>query len=188
MAFGTVVFTLRNLRIAGLLPNLSYVTQSYSLEHGSELSFEVMADTDQLRSYGMIAELLSVVTHLEFTLINASLDPDGMFPMTGIDWGSSGSAPNQVATADILAGDDGLPYFGIVGDFASLYGSSVLIGLRRCKLDTLPGWKVEMNKFRIAETKGKAIVIDTTTRRLHRVRRYETGQQIPTDLNLFFAA
>ncbi len=185
--FGDVVYTLTNLVVARLKADLTYDVVSRSLGLGSQLSFEVQSDTDKLRSYGMVARMLAILTHLEGTIAAGAIEADALWILTGHNTTSSGSAPNRTGTVDVLAGGASLPYFGAVGSFASEDGANALVGLRRCMLDTFPGWTVEENKFRVAETKFSAMPIDTTSRKLHRIRRYETVAAIPGDLNAFFA-
>ncbi len=185
--FASVVFTITNIRVARLRADGTYDPVSYSLQYGSEMSFEVEADTDQIKSYGMIVALLSIVTSLAGTLKQAAIDPPGLNIMVAVDDTSTGSTPNRVATADFLAGGAGLPYFGAAGDFAAENGANAHLGLRKMKLDTMPGWMVEQNKFRLDEVKFRAIPIDTTTRKMHRLKRNETSAALPEDLNTFFA-
>lgn len=187
MAFADVIYTITDIRVAKLLASGSYHTTSFSLLLGSEMSFSFSADNDQIKSYGLLAALLSIITGVEGTLKQASIDRDGIYVLTGTDAESSGSTPNQQVTMDVLAGGAGLPYFGAVGNFAADDGGNALVGLRKCKLDTWPAWTVEQNRFRITDTPFKAIPIDTTTRKLVRIRPYETATSIPSDINSFFA-
>lgn len=187
LEFADVSFTLTNIVIARLKSDQTYDTVSRSLALGSEMSFEVMADTDKLRSYGMVARMLTILTHLEGTLRAGAIEADALWILTGHNTTSSGAAPNRTATLDALAGGAGLPYFGAVGDFMSDDGGNVHVGLRRVMLDAFPGWTVEENKFRLAEVKFTAAPIDTTSRKLHRLRRNETASAIPSNLNTFFA-
>jgi hypothetical protein len=184
---GDVVYTITDIRVARWLPGNTYDTTSFSLTYGSEMSFEVDADNDELMSYGMAVSALSIIKKLTGTLKQAAIDSNGIYVLTGHSTTTSGSTPNRTITTDMLAGGSGLPFFGAVGNFASEDGANVLLGLRKCKLDTLPGWTVEMNKFRLSEVKFKAFTPDVTTRKLHRIRRYETAAAIPVDLNTFFA-
>jgi hypothetical protein len=185
--FADVVYTLTNLVVARLKADLTYDVVSRALGLGNQLSFSVKADNDQLRSYGMVARLLTILTNAEGMLSAGAVEADVLWILTGHNTTSSGSAPNRVGTVDVLAGGSGLPYFGVVGAFASEDGANALIGLRRAMLDTFPEWTVEENKFRVAETKFTAIPIDTTSRKLHRIKRNETAAAIPGDLNTFFS-
>jgi hypothetical protein len=185
--FATVVYTIRNIKVSRLnVVAETYDTVSYSLSLGSEMSFTFTADQDQLKSYGMLAALLSILTGIEGTLNQAAIDPPVLNIIAGQDAVSSGSTPNQVRTMDVLAGNSGLPYFGAVGDFATDDGGNVMVGLRKCKLDTFPAWTVEQNKFRIAEVAFKAIPLNTSGRKLARIRSNETATAIIDNFNTFF--
>lgn len=185
--YGDVVFTLIDLKVAPWLAGNTYSPTAVTLGYSSEMSFQVNSDTDQIKAFGMLVELLAVITHAEGKIKNAAVDSEATYVLSGFATTSSGTTPSRTGTLDILGGGAGLPYFGAVGAFAGLNGAGILVGIRKCKLDTIPGWTVEQNKFRMAETGFKGIVPDTSTRSLLKIRKYETAIAIPVDLNSFFA-
>lgn len=187
--YGEVLYALRDLRAARFFTaTATYDTASSTIDYAAECSFDYMVDNDALPAFGMNAEGLSVVTHAEGMVRNGSATRDAMFIVAGTTSVSSGTLPNRTATYEIQSGGSGLPYFGMVGRYAALDGSCVLVGFRKAKLDAPPGWKVEQNKFRIAEMKFKSFPVDPTATviKLVRVRFYETDTAIPVDLNSFF--
>lgn len=187
--FGEVNYALRDLRVSRYLSaTATYDTASTTLDYAAECSFDYMVDNDVLPAFGMNVEALSVITHIEGVIRNGSASRDALFIVAGGVSVSSGTTPTRTATYELQSGGSGLPYFGMVARYAALDGSSVTVGFRKCKLDAPPGWKVEQNKFRIAEMKFKALPIDPTATviRLGRARFNETDTAIPTDLNSFF--
>lgn len=187
VSYGDVVFTLNDLKVAPWLSGNTYSPTAVSLGYTSTLSFSVQADNDQIKAFGMLVELLSVITHIEGNIENAAIDSEASWVLSGFATTSSGSAPSRTGTMDILGGGGGLPYFGAVGAFAGLNNSGIFVGIRKCKLDTFPEWNVDQNKFRMAKTGFKGVVPDTSSRYLIRIRKYETATTVPTDLNTFFA-
>lgn len=184
--YGDVEFNLTDLRLAPLLSNNTY-GGSVSLVYGNSLSFGPEAANDDLMSYGMLVERLAVLEKVTGQFQQGAFDATSLWIMTGATTSSSGTTPSRQADTEILLGGSGLPYFGVIGNFASLNGANVLIGLRKIQLDTFPEWKVDANKFRISETNFTGMAIDTTTRKAVKMRRYETAVNNITDFNVFFA-
>ncbi len=184
--WGDVVFNLTGVNVARLLTGNLYGLAG-SLEYGQELSFSVISDNDELMSYGMIVERLAIPKKIEGTIKQGAIDFLPLATMTGFAPASSGTTPNRTRVVDVLAGGSGLPYFGLIGAFAGTFGANTLCGFPKAQLDSFPSWEVEANKFRIGETKFTAMAIETTTRKLLRIRSYETAAAVPTDFANWFS-
>jgi hypothetical protein len=181
--FGDVVFNITDIRVTPMLANGTYLTTSFSLDLGSEMSFSPEHDQDTIKAYGMFTNRLSILTNVKGMLKQAAMDAAALWAMTGVGTSTSGVTPNQVATATLLGGGSGLPYFGVVGSFAAENGANVLVGLYKCQLDTLPQWTVEQNKFRITEVGFFGMAASISSRKVGVIKKYETAVTVPTDLN-----
>lgn len=180
-----VTYTARQIRVAPLLSTGAYGTVSVALAYQGQVEINVQADQDKLQSNGLMIETLAVPTHIEGMFTQGAIDPEAMLVMTATTVTSSGTTPNRSGQENWLAGDSGLPYFGMVIDYATTGGGNQLVGLYRCKLDSFPSLKNDQNKFRISELKFTAIANNDSARRLLRSIRYETATAIPVDVNSF---
>lgn len=183
--FGDVLFNVRNMKVAPLLASGAY-GGAVVLDYGNTMSFAVESDTDELMSYGMAVERLSIPVRVTGTFQQGAYNAIALWILTGMVTTSSGTTPNQIADTEILGGGSGLPYFGLIGDFAATNGASGLVLLRKVQLDAIPEWKVEQNKFRLSEVSFTGMAIDTTGRKMIKIRRNETAAAIP-DFNQFAA-
>lgn len=186
--YGEVGFTLTAIKIAALASDNTYGTPG-SLEYGQKLEFSPEADQDELKAYGMSVELLSVVTRATGTL-DAGLIDDSAYQImagNGVAVVTGGTTPNRYSQMDVLVGEDGLPYFGLIGRLMGVAGADLHLGFSKCKLDSFPGFTIEQNKFILPSVGMKMITPDITLRRLVRFKRHETGTAITDDFDTFFS-
>lgn len=175
---GEIVFTLQQIMIAPL----NIITGAYSTAvtlpepQTMEITFE--ADTDQIKAQGYLQHLLSVITHGTFKLSQAGIPFDALEVLTGATRDDSGSTPNAIKAMRFGAGGSGLPYFGAVGRLVGEQSDDTWLGLPACKLDMIPGWKAEQNKFVIGESSGKFIA--NSAGLLCQVLSHETATAITT--------
>ena len=176
--FGEVLYNPTELWVAKLNADNTYATPVL-VDQLQKITFQFEADTDALKAYGQVTELLSIVTHGSGTLEQASLDYAAMTAMTGLTAAASGSTPNQASTMDFTTGGAGLPYFGWIGAFAGLLGANVIIGAAKCMLDQYPAFTMDQNKFRMGSAGFRFVSPNTTIRKALRARRYETAVASP---------
>lgn len=178
-----VWYNCTNMKVAPLLANGTY-GGPVALDIGSEMQFAFENDTDELFSYGMVVERLSITVRVTGQFMQGSLDSVALWVMTGVNTVSSGSQPNRIADSEILAGGSGLPYFGLMGEFAATNGANGWAFLRKIQLETIPEYKIERNKFRISEVKFAGMAKDTSGRKLVKIRQNETLATLP-DFNAY---
>jgi hypothetical protein len=77
--------------------------------------------------------------------------------MTGLAQSLSGSGASATQRLGFDTGGSGLPYFGVVGNFASDDSGDVVIGIPRCKLDAIPALSSDQNQFILPESSGRGI-------------------------------
>lgn len=151
------IYTITNIKVA------QWTGAAYeapiSLTEGQNLQFEPQADTDQKKSYGGIKRLLTVFTHVNFTIGVGLIQPDAFWHMTGVSISLQGTTGEATAVQRLgfQTGGAGLPYFGVVGTFASDDGGDVVIGIPLCKLDSLPSLSSDQNKFILPDSSGSGI-------------------------------
>lgn len=138
--------------------------------------FGFVADTDQIKAAGYLQHLLTVTTHATFKLGSAGIPFEAMVTIAGATNSSSVASPNQLRRLRFSAGSSGLPYFALVGRLVGEQSDDAWIGLPCNKLDNVPGFKVEQNKFIMAEAGGRAI--KSGTRNLVEVFGHETALAI----------
>lgn len=128
---------------------------------GQIVEVEPEADNDQLRSYGSIKRLLTVVIGAKLKIGMGGVDISAMAIMCGISNYTSGLTPNQMRRSLWGAGGSGLPYFGMIGTMASDDGGILAVGLQCCKLNTFPKFTLDgkANKFNVSETDAYAVPV-----------------------------
>lgn len=172
--FGEVIYSLTDLIVAAY----NSVSDTYStpvpMAVGQTLMVEPQADTDELRSYSAIEELLAIVTKADITLSAGAIDRDAFTAIAGIANYLSGLTPNQVVTSDVLAGVDN-PYFGVIGVAQATNAGVFVVGVQKCKLSKKPNYNLDgkANKFNVQEIKGTAAFVTRTSRMLIRAQYHE---------------
>ena len=156
-------FTLEALYIASHNRASDTYGIPYGLEADQIIEVDPQADTDMMRDSGQVTRGLTVVTHATITLTQGGMDFVALGILANGVSGQSQFKPE--------AGGDGLKYFGAIG-VARLDGGEVMaIGLRSCKLDTIPPMKLDgqANKFNVSDMKGKAFAVGN---RIYIFQRY----------------
>jgi hypothetical protein len=179
------IYTITDLRVARW-DGTQYGTV-VALAEGQTLQFEPQADTDEKKSYGLIRRLLTVITHVNFTIGIGLVQADAIWSMTGVTQSVSGSGASLTQRLRLDAGGSGLPYFGVLGNFASDDLGDVIMGLPLCKLDTSPSLSSEQNQFILPESSGKGIANSrcTNTRACLYIDQNKVSQTI-ANFNAFF--
>lgn len=182
------IYTITDLRVARWDgSNYGTVVQ---LAEGQNLTFEPQADTDEKKSYGLIRRLLTVVTMVNFNLGVGLVQANAIWVMVGITQSVSGSGDGLTQRLRLDAGGGGLPYFGIVGNFATDDQGgvgNVVVGIPLCKLDAPPSLSSEQNQFILPESAGKGIANSqaTNTRAVLYIDQNKAAQTI-TNFDAFF--
>ena len=186
--FGDVIYNISGMYVAALQSDNTFGEPAF-VEYGQDYSWDYEADTDEIMSYGQIVETLAIIKKATGTMKEASLNMASKSIMTGTSESESGTSPNKIATIDFQTGGAGLPYFGIIVAGSSVAGN-VLAGFPKCKLQTIPSFKIEQNKFRLGEAKVDMLPPSSLIRKVSRIRRNETAASIPTTgagFDAFFA-
>ncbi len=161
LEFAEINYTLTKCTVARYNKTTNTYDTPELLENGQIVSVEAVADNDDLRGYGQIVALLSVLTSAKVTIGAGGVDFSTLAAISGMSNSTSGTTPNRRRTSRISAGGGGLPYFGLIGEGATDDGGLCIVGLQAVKLDTFPKWTLDgkANKFNLSETNGKAIAI-----------------------------
>lgn len=155
--FGEIPFTLLQVYVAAYdIVDDTYGT-AQALPEPMMVEISPEADTDEIKAQGYVQHLLTVTTKCGFKFGHAGFPFDAWAVIVGTSNASSGTPPNATRRSNVDAGGAGLPYFGVVGRAAAEDGADVWVGLAVCKLNSVPSWKVEQNKFVIGEAEGVAI-------------------------------
>ena len=179
------LYTLTDIRVARW-DGSNYGTV-VSLAEGMALQFEPQADTDNKKSYGLMRRLLTVFTHVNFTLGVGLLQADAIWVVTGVAVSTSGSGASLTQRLGFDAGGGGLPYFGVVGNFASDDGGDVVMGIPLNKLDKIPSLSSDQNQFILPESAGRGIAnsASSTPRRALFIDQNKVAQTI-SNFDAFF--
>lgn len=179
------IYTLTALRVARWT-GTTYGTPVL-LAEGQTLQFEPQADTDQKKAYGLMKRLLTVFTHVNITVGVGLIQADAMWVMTGLAQSSTGPSGEETQRLGWDAGGAGLPYFAVVGTFASDDSGDVAIGIPLCKLDAPVSLSSEQNKFMLPESSGMGIAnsASATPNRALFIDQRKVAVAV-TDFNAFF--
>ncbi len=179
------IYTITDIRVARW-DGTGYGTV-VALAEGQTLQFEPQADTDEKKSYGLIRRLLTVITHVNFNISIGLVQANAIWAMCGVSQSVSGSGDSLTQRLRLDAGGSGLPYFGVVGNFASDDLGDVVMGIPLCKLDTAPSLSSEQNQFILPESAGKGIAnsLSTHNRTTLFIDQNKVAQTI-TDFDSFF--
>lgn len=179
------IYTLTDLRVARW-DGTAYGTP-VSLAEGQTLEFEPQADTDEKKSYGLVTRLLTVFTHVNVTIGIGLIQANAWWVMVGVSVSETGASGDKVQSLGVDGGGAGLPYFGVVGNFASDDAGDVVIGIPRVKLDAPPSLASEQNQFILPESSAKGIA-NLSSANPKRILWIDQNQQAKTitDFNSFF--
>lgn len=179
------IYTLTDLRVARW-DGTQYGTV-VSLAEGQTLEFEPQADTDQKKSYGLMTRLLSVFTHININIGLGLIQANAWWVMVGVEQSETGNSGDKTQSLGVDGGGAGLPYFGVVGNFASDDAGDVVIGIPRVKLDAPPALSSEQNQFILPESSavGIANTLSTNPKRILWIDQNQQAKVI-SDFNTFF--
>lgn len=176
--FGEVSYTLTNCTIAAYSITGNTYSTPADLAIGQTVEIEPDSDNDELRSYGVKARILSVVTGAKVKVGMGGVDISILAIMGGISNYTSGLTPNQMRRSLFPAGGAGLPYFGLIGLMATDDGGAMAVGLQAVKLNSYPKYTLDgkENKFNMSETEGYAVPVTiSSASELMVIRTYETA-------------
>lgn len=184
--YSDVIYTPKIAYVASLNVDNSYGTPQL-VEYLQKFDFEFESDTDEIMSGGQIVETLSIPKKGTGTISMAALNFSTLAILAGLSETPLGTTPNRYNTIDVLTGGEGMPYFGIIAEFASTLGGNLLAGFPKAQLSTVPGFTVDQNKFRIGEAEIYMVSPSQTIRKNGRLRKFETASAIPTTAEAFEA-
>jgi hypothetical protein len=191
--FGEVIYLCTNIIVASYNSVTDTFGTPISLAVGQMLTVEPEADTDQLRTYGVVGDVLSVPTGAKITLGAGAIDRDALGAIGGAANYTSGLTPNRVVTTDWKMGEDGeLPYFGAIGTARGTNGVLVAVGIQKAKLNVQPKYTLDgkENKFNLLEIEGYAAPVERSNIWMGvRTKTYETASDFtaPADATAFKA-
>ena len=173
--FSEVLYNPVDYIVAKLNNDNSYGTPQ-RIDYFEKVTFDFEADTDEIKSAGMIVEALSIATKVTGSSDNGALNFAAMsIIQTDTPTSVYGTTPNQYQYADIQVGGAGNPYFGQIVQFASTLGGGALVGFPKSMLDKKPGFDIDQNKFRVGSAEWSAFAPSVISRRVCRILKYETA-------------
>lgn len=186
VAYSEVIFNPTAAYIASLNNDDTY-DAPVQIDYLGKLSFEYEADNDTLMSGGMIVEMLAILKRVTGEITQGALNMAAMSTMCGYTVTEYSTTPNRYSQLPILTGGAGMPYFGLIVAYASTLGGNLLAGFPKAMLDTVPGFDVDQNKFRIGSANFSAVAPSQNIRIAALIRKYETAASIPTTAEDFLA-
>lgn len=171
--FAEVIFNITEAWVAALSVTNTYSTP-VAIDLIGKVSFTYETDTDEIMSAGLVVDSLAIPKKAKGEMTQSSLDFAAMATMCGFLAGNYGTTPNQYGIMDVAVGGDGMPYFGLLVAYAATLGGNMYAGFPKAKLETVPGFDVDQNKFRIGKAGFSAFAPSTTTRKVVRYKRNET--------------
>ena len=181
-AFGDVIQNITGINVASL-DSVNVYGDPEFIVYGEKLTYEYESDEDDLKTYGQVAEKLTIPTKGVAVLEEGSLNWPALVAMTGFAI-NSGSGYEEM---DALVGGEGMPYFGVIVSYASINGANMLAGFPKCKLTNMQSFNAEQNQFRVGELNFEFFAPSTVIRKLSRTRRYEVAESIPSTAAAFLA-
>jgi len=174
-AFAEVLYNPTRAIVAKLNSDNTFGTPQ-EIDYIQKLDFDFGADTDTIKSAGLIVEKLSIATEVTGNIGMAAMNFAAMSILMGDTPPSVyGTTPNQYQYLDITLGGSGNPYFGLVVVYAATLGGNVIVGFPKAMLDKKAGFTMDQNKFRLGEAAWGAVAPSTTLRRCARVMKNETA-------------
>lgn len=174
-AFSEVIYNPIDLIVAKLNTDNSYGTP-VRVDYFEKVAFDFEADEDEIKSGGLIVEKLSIATKVTGTMDNGALNFAAMSILQG-DAPTTvySTTPNQYQYTDITVGGAGNPYFGLLVQYASTLGGSLIAGFPKSMLTKKPGFDIDQNKFRVGSAEFNALAPSVISRRVARLLKYETA-------------
>src|SRR5512145_1000907 len=186
MGYGDTIYNPTAAYLATLNADGTYGTPALFDKLG-KLSFQYESDTDQIKSGGMILETITIPTKVKGDMDQASLDYAAWSIYTGFGHTEFGVTPARYDITTPKLGGEGLPYFGLIVAYAALFGANLLVGFPKCKLDNLPSFSVDQNKFNVGSAQWSAMAPSVFTRMAGIYKKHETAAAIPTSAAAFKA-
>lgn len=159
--FGEVQYTLTDVIVAAYDKSADTYGTPAALAGGQIVDVEPEADTDELRAWGYIEEVLAVNIAAKVSFGAGGVDRSVLAIVNGVANATSGSGDTQHATTRFVAGGAGMPYFGLIGVGATTDGGVAVVGLPAVKLNSFMKFMLDgkENKFNTSEVEGRAIPI-----------------------------
>lgn len=182
--FAEVIYNPYAAYVAALNLDNTYGTP-VQIDYLGKLSFQFEHDQDELMSGGQIVEKMSIAKKATGELTQGAMNFAALAIMIGETAADYGVTPSQYSILDARTGGSGMPYFGLIVAYAATNGANMLAGFPKAMLQTVPGFDVDQNKFRIGSANFDAVPPSQNVRKVVRMRRYETAASIPTTANAF---
>lgn len=178
--YGEVLYNINTAYVAALdLDDNTYGTP-VRFHYMEQFEFEFEADEDEIKSGGMVVDKLSITNKATGKITNASMNMAAMLVMYGLQSSTSGSGDTEMTEMDFLVGGEGNGWFGMIMRAEAKNGANALIGFPKCMMSGLPPFQMGQNEFRRAEMDWEAIAGDEAIRKIMRLRRYKTANNVPT--------
>lgn len=164
---------LSGIMIAARISQGTYGTP-ISMGDSMRMLVDAQADTDEIKSDGFLAHVLTVVTHAMIEFSGGGVEFDVLTILNGESTVTSADTPAQTETMVQRVGLD-LPEFGIVGRALGEEGGDIHMGLYRCKLEKPAAYELRQNEFVLSEFTAKAIRESVSSvDKIGRYRQHET--------------
>lgn len=178
-AYAEVIYNPTAAYIASLNNDDTY-DAPVQIDYLGKLSFEFEADQDELMSGGMIVEMLAIPKKVTGEITQGALNMAAMSTMCGYTFTEYSTTPNRYGILQVKTGGAGMPYFGLIVSYASTLGGNLLAGFPKAMLDTMPGFDVDQNKFRIGNANFSGVAPSQNIRIAALIKKNETAASIPT--------
>jgi len=179
--FSEVIYNPIDLIVAKLNNDNTFGTP-VRIDYFEKVAFDFEADTDEIKSAGLIVEALSIATKVTGNMDNGALNYAAMTIIQNDTPPSVyGTTPNQYQYVDWTVGGAGNPYFGMMVLYATTLGGAFIAGFPKSMLNKKPGFDIDQNKFRVGSAEFSAFAPSTISRRVARGMKMETA---PTSLPL----
>lgn len=182
--YGDVIYNPYQAYAAPLLAGNVYGLPSL-VDYLGTITYEYESDNDELMSAGMVVETLSIPKKITGEIDQGSLDYITWAIMTGFGASEYSTTPNRYYRTTVKLGGEGLPYFGLIVAYAAIGGANLLCGFPKVKLDTVPGFDAEQNKFRLGKANFSGMAISQVNRGAAIYQKNETAKNVPSTAALF---
>lgn len=183
-SYGDVIYNPFQAYAAPLLANNTYGLPSL-VDYLGTITYEYESDNDDLMSGGMVVETISIPKKITGEINQGSLDYITWGIMTGFSAAEYSTTPNRYYRSTVKLGGEGLPYFGLIVAYAAIGGANLLCGFPKIKLDTVPGFDSEQNKFRLGKANFSGMAVSQTNRGAALYQKNETSKSVPSTAALF---
>lgn len=186
VSYGDIIYNPTAAYVAALDSVANTYGTPAKVDYIGKLSYEYESDTDTIKSGGQIREMITIPTNAKGKFEEFSLNYIPWGILTGFGASEYSTTPNRYYRAMPRFGGSGLPYCGLIVAYAALNGANLLVGFAKFKLQNVPPFDVDQNKFRKGETEFMAIAAGDAGYGIV-VQRYETAAQIPTTASTFLS-